>query len=71
LEQVYGLLLLQTGSAKDWWETAKEGEVGRYKQVEEDDSLSTWPVTLLLTAKMWILLPYVTCIYRCNSTEIK
>jgi len=38
---------------------------------EGDDAVSTWPVTLLLTAKMWIFLPYVTCLYRCNSTAIK
>jgi len=65
------LLLLQSGSAKGRWETAKEGAVGQYKQVEGDAAVITWPVTLLLTAKMWIFLPYVTCLYRCNSTAIK
>lgn len=64
-------LLLQRGSAKGWWETAKEGAVRQYKQVEGDDAVSTWPVMLLLTAKMWIFLPYVTCLYRCNSKAIK
>lgn len=46
------LLLLQIGSAKGWWETAKEGKVGQYDQVEGGDAVSTWSVTLLLTAKM-------------------
>jgi hypothetical protein len=53
LEQVYMLLLLQTGSAKG------------------DDAVRTWPITLLQTGKMWIFLPYVTCLYRCNSAAIK
>jgi len=39
--------------------------------VEGGDAVSTWPVTLLLTAKMWIFLPYVTSVYRCNPTAIK
>jgi len=71
VEQVYMLLLLQIGSAKGWWETAKEGKVGQYDQVEGGDAVSTWSVTLLLTAKMWIFLPYVTCLYRYNPTAIK
>jgi len=39
--------------------------------VEGDDAVSTWPVTLLLTAKMWSFLTYVACLYRCNSTAIR
>jgi hypothetical protein len=32
VEEVYMPLLLQTGSAKGWGETAKEGAVRQYKQ---------------------------------------
>jgi len=64
------LLLLQSGSAKGRRETAKEGAFGQYKEVEGDAAVITWPVTLLLTANMWIFLSYVTCLYRCNSTAI-